>query len=44
MSRRGPLTSPVLPDLLRRDDGVACDLLVDVLGVGDEALGQDHVL
>lgn len=33
---------PVLPDLVGRDRGVACDLLVDVRGVDDNALGQYH--
>jgi hypothetical protein len=33
---------PILPDLLRRDNMVACYLLVDVCGVDNDAFGQKH--
>ena len=33
---------PVLPNLVRGDGGVVCDLLIYVCGVDDNALGQHH--
>lgn len=40
--QKGGYTMPILPDLVRGDNGKVGDFFVDVFRVNDNALGQYH--
>lgn len=36
------ITMPIFPNLVRRDKGVVSNLFVNIFGISDDALWQDH--